>query len=300
MRKGATTITETFYPPKPTSTHWLRIFRVVSLVLLLLLTLPIGNGLLGAFTLEYRVTESAVQVRYGVRTEQIPLSEITRVWIVERPSKGVRLFGIGTPGLRTGRWRFAETGELSLYATELDQLAVIEYGSGGGLHRVGLTPAEPQALVDAVATGTPAILHPAGSPASAALGITVGFIIMLLAIAVVAITVSYAIRFARELHYELGPRELTIWTGWRPVRIPYREMTQVEIASPKGNPFKSAGTEVGGLRWGTFYWKAAGPKLSLYTTRAKPLVLIRTKSRTVGITPEEDERFVEALRQRMG
>lgn len=94
---------------------------------------------------------------------------------------------------------------------------------------------------------------------------------------------------------------MTIQTGWRPVLVPYSEIVAVEIATPRGWPLRLMGTQVGGVLWGRFYWKAAGPNLRLYATETKPLVLLRlTGERTIGITPAESDRFVEALRKRMG
>ncbi|MEW8979737.1 MAG: PH domain-containing protein [Symbiobacterium sp.] len=287
---------ETFYPPRPSSTAGSRTLSFTAIVALVVALIALGSSLLSAFNMQYEVRPEAIRVRSGLSTKEIPLDEVTNVWRPEKLSGGVRVFGTATSGLRTGRFRFNETGNITLYATQMDHLVVIDVGED----RYGLTPDDPEALMAAIADRATATFQPAGGRARATASMLVVVAVVLVAAGMAIYTLGLAGRFPQALRYELGPDGLTIRTGFRPVRVGYSEIERVEVASPKGYPARVYGTAIGSLFWGRFRWSAAGPNLYLYCTRLKPLVLLHLRSgRTIGLTPEEDERFVEALRQRL-
>jgi len=287
---------ETFYPPRPAPSAGLKGINLVTLFALLVVAIALGSSLLSAVNMQYAVSPESIRIRSGFSTKEIPLDAVTDVWRPERLTGGVRLFGTATSNLRTGRYRFNETGDITLYATLLNAMVVIETADG----RYGLTPEDPEALMAAIGSRTTATFKPAGGTGRAAASMLIPVALVVVAAVGTVYATGLVGRFPQALRYELGPDGLTIRTGLRPVHIGYGEVKHVELASPKGFPVRIAGAAVGSLLWGRFRWPGAGPNLRLYGTRIKPLVLLRLRDgRTFGITPEEDERFVAALQQRL-
>ncbi|HLS90915.1 MAG TPA: PH domain-containing protein [Limnochordia bacterium] len=244
----------------------------------------------GALTMRYDVTPQGLTIHFGPSRIEMARDEITEVEIHSSLTRARRLFGAALPGFYQGRWSFAETGPISLYATSLDTLIVIETEKA----RYGISPENPEAFLQALERGERAQFPAASRNAAwgmSALG--VGFVIFLL---------LFAILFAQggvrgRIAYELGPDALVIYGGFRPVTIPYATMTGARIDSPQGWPWKSFGTSVPGLHWGSFSWKQAGPNLKLYATRLRPLVLISCGRTTYGISPEDPEAFLAELQK---
>ncbi|BAD41630.1 hypothetical protein STH2645 [Symbiobacterium thermophilum IAM 14863] len=288
---------ETFYPPRPARSQGLKGISFVTLAGLTLAVLALASSMLSALNMRYEVTPEALRIRSGFSTREIPLDEVTGVWRPEALTGGVRKFGTSVPNLRTGRWRFNETGDITLYATRLETLVVVDTADG----RYGVTPENPDAFTDALRSRLPAGFSPAGGSGTAAASMLIPLLLVAVAVPTTLYAVGLPSRFPQTLRYELGPDGLTIRTGFRPVQVRYADVERVEVASPKGYPIRIYGTAVGSLLWGKFRWPDAGPNLYLYCTRMKPLVLLRLRDdRTIGITPEEDERFVAELRKRMG
>jgi hypothetical protein len=288
-------VTETFFPPRRgrSAAGWL---LLLALPVILLTALLVGSDLYGALTLRYAVTGSEIIIHFGIQERHIPVESIVRVWTLEEPAGAVRLAGTSTPGLKSGRWRIKQTGPIQLYATSLDHLVVIETREG----TYGITPEGGEAAIArALNERRDETFLPTGDRREALWGLLFPLLIVALVGGVLLFTFRLIDRFARELRYELGPDGLTIETGWRPIFIPYSQIREVDLASPRGSPWRVAGTQLPGVLWGRFSWKEAGRNLSLYATQAKPLVLIRLIDKTIGINPEEGERFVEALRQRI-
>lgn len=287
---------ETFYPPRPTRSHALKGINFVTLAALLLAVAALASSMLSAVNMQYQLTPEALRIRSGFSTREIPLDEVTALWRPESLTGGVRKFGTAMPGLRTGRFSFKETGNITLYATHLEALVIIDTAD----HRYGVTPEDPEAFMAAVQARTPGIFEPLGGTGRFPGSMVVLILVIVAGGAVTFYATGLAGRFPQTLRYELGPDGLTIRTGFRPVHIRYPDVERVELASPKGFPVRLYGTAIGGLLWGRFRWPDAGPNLHLYCTRMKPLVLLHLRdNRTIGITPEEDERFVEVIRTRL-
>lgn len=288
-------MTETFFPPRRgrSAAGWL---LLLALPVVLLTALLVGSDLYGALTLRYAVTGDEIIIHFGIQERHIPVAGIARVWTLEEPAGAVRLAGTSTSGLKSGRWRIKQTGPIQLYATSLDHLVVIETREG----IYGITPEGGEAAIArALSERRDETFLPTGGRSQALWGLLSPLLIVALVGGVLLFTFRLIDRFARELRYELGPDGLAIETGWRPIFIPYSQIREVDLASPRGSPWRVMGTQLPGVLWGRFSWKEAGRNLSLYATQAKPLVLIRLTDKTIGINPEEGERFVEALRQRI-
>ena len=289
-------MTQTFLPVQRKGSEWMLwlLLLFVSAILIFVLFM-LGGDLAGMRTMQYEVTGQDLVIHYGWKSQQVPLDEIVKSWRLERSTEARRLMGTSMPGLKQGRWRLNETGQIILYATQLQPLVVVETAD----RRFGFSPADPDGFMQALTDRRPSSFKPIrqtdGSGLWAAVPVLLGFLV----IGAALLTFWHVTRFRRRLRYELGPDGLTIHTGWRPAQIPYREIRTAQIASPKGVPLRMMGTAVGGLLWGAFAWRAAGPKLRLYSTRIKPLVLIHLAERTVGITPAEEEQFLKALQARL-
>lgn len=247
----------------------------------------------GAKTLSYSVTSEAVTITYGPDDVHIDTASITDIYIIEKPTKGVRRMGTSMPGLKEGRWSFAETGAIRLYASTTDQLVVIETSE----QKWGVSPHDPELFIDAVFTHQTDDFSPRQAADSSAL-IGVGLLLAFAIVVMFAIT-YYMIRITRTAHYELTDDNLFIHGGLSPVSIPLHKITSAEHMEPSGLPIRLFGIGMPGLHWGTFSWNAVGPRLKLYATRLRPLVVLRAKGRTWGITPQEPDTFLSELRKRL-
>lgn len=289
-------MTETFLPPHAPRSPLLRVFMGLLTGLLIFVGGMLGKDLFGALTLRYAVAPGEVIITYGLQTEHIPLDALKGSWVLERPTGVVRRAGTGTGSLKSGSWQTRETGPITLYATRLEPLLVLETES----RRYGITPDDLEGFSRALSQRSPATFEPAGGRTRSALSMLFPLALTVVGFGLTSATIWLAGRFPKRLRYELGPDGLTIQTGWRPVRIGYQEIRKVERAEPAGHPLRLWGTHLPGVLWGCFSWKAAGPNLRLYATQARPLLLLHLDGdRTIGISPEEDERFVRALKQRM-
>lgn len=282
-----------FHPPRPKPRPLLWAIAAIALLGFLL---PAGLGvytLWGALTLSYEITPDEVLIVYGPSTSRIEREAIESVQIVERPTRGRRHFGTNIPGHYQGRWSFAETGPVTLYATSLDRLVLIEADG----QTWGISPDDAEGFLAAVERGRAGSFPPVSTDDIA--GFSILSLLPLILALVLGSTLAYLIRLIRSLRYELTPHGLLIHGGWRPIALPYQKIGSVEIAEPEGAPVKSFAVALPDLYWGSFSWQQAGPNLRLHATRLRPLVLITCGKLTYGLSPEEHERFVAALKERL-
>nr|PZN42473.1 MAG: hypothetical protein DIU70_05110 [Bacillota bacterium] len=259
----------------------------------LLVVVLFGSTLWGAMTLRYELTPTHLVIPYGLRETRIPRAAITNVTILT-PTRGGRLWGTGLPGLQEGRWSFAETGPIRMYSTSTQPLTVIETPEG----KWGISPADPEGFREALLTGKTGVWEPVPTRAA---GFLVAFGLVEVAVLAVVVGIAvYLVRLRRNLGYRLTADALEVTGGLTPVRIPYRSITEVTIASPRGRPWRLWGVGMPGLLWGDFRWKEVAPNLRLYATRTQPLVLVRAGRVTYGLSPTDPEGFVAALRKRLG
>lgn len=284
-----------FTPVRPGSNRWLWI--VTAFIIVVGIGLPLvltARSVWGARSLGYGLDPAAVTIRYAPATITIDRGEISRAYVLNGPTKRLRVAGTAMPGLYQGRWSFAETGRIELYASDLSRVVVLETRSGA---KWGISPADPDGFVQALTAGQTGDWAPV--PAGGFNWILLLPLIEVPVLGLVLWLVWYFVPDPRLIRYLLTDDALLITAGARrQIRVPYAAMTGVTIASPKSGPMKIGGAALPGLYWGTFLWRAAGPNLKLYATRYKPLVLITTEHATYGLSPEEPERFVTELQQR--
>lgn len=272
-------------------------FKVLLLFVSLITLLPLYFGveaLWGASNLSYQVTDAELRITYAWHERSIPLSAIDSVEIVA-PVKLSRVAGTSAPGLYAGRWTGRETGRITLYAKNLDSLLVVRTAAGAW----GLTPADPAAMKAALLDRTPGGFPVRAAGGSPWLLLSPIFLVIILLIPGTWWIFRLIYRFPAALTYELGPSELVIETGWRPVRLPYSEIESVEATTLKGWPLRVYGSELKGVYWGLFRWTAVpGKRIHLYATQLKPIVLIRAGKRSFGLSPADSAGFVAALQER--
>ena len=282
-----------FYPPKPRtgSLVWL-LTLLTGLATLVVLGLSIWTAW-GRATLRYDVTPAHLAITFGPSVVEIDRDQVRQVSLVERPTRGRRHVGTNMPGLKQGTWSFEETGRITLYATTTDALVVIETAD----RKWGISPEDPQAFMAAVASGGSGTFAPVRQSATG--GVVMLFVVSALLIATTVSISVFLRRLAGTMRYEIGPDALRIYGGWRPIEVPYRAIESVSIENPSGVPLRIAGVGMPGLHWGPHQWKAVGPGLRLYSTRLKPLVVVRAGRRTYGLSPERDTEFVDELSRKI-
>lgn len=280
-----------YRPPKAKVGSFLWIFSLSMVVLMGFVSWIAIRTAWGAATMVYEVTPSHVVITFGPDVIEIPRNELIGVQVIEEPTRGRRIVGTSMPGLKEGSWSFAETGRITLYATTTHPLTVLETPE----RKWGISPDDPSAFVDAVNSGDARVFDPVAASSSS--GIVAILVLSGLSVLLVVGVVIHMRRVAGTIGYELGPDDLLIHGSFRPIRIPYKSISSVSIEEPTGVPFRTMGIGLPGLHWGSFSWKALGPNLRIYATRLKPLVVVRAGSRTIGITPEDDQGFVEALKR---
>lgn len=284
-----------FRPPKPRNLGVLWAVLGISAGVTVFVVLLLAGTLRSAANLEYRLTPTHVIIDRGRDAVQIARSEIVAVELIEEPTGAFRRFGTSAPGVKTGSWYFDQTGPITLWATTYRPLVVIETRE----RKFGVSPADPEAFIQALRDGAGGNFPPVSVEGGRSGLITLSVVLSLLTVGATGFLAVYLLRLVRSMGYELGPDHLVIRGGLRPVRIPYKEITAVERKEPQGSPLRIAGSNLPGLYWGKFSWSAVGPNLKLYATRLSPLVVVRAGKRVLGLSPEDEDRFVQELSKRI-
>lgn len=319
-----------FHPPKQKS------WPIVSLVVVATLAFLLPTALClfaiwGASTLSYRITPDEVLIVFGPTTARIERQEIESVQLLDRPTptRRARLAGTTVPGHHLGRWSMAETGPVTLYATTLQSIVLLETENG----KWGMTPHDAEGFVATLQEGGTGTFAPV--PAHGKAGLLVYALIPLVLFALLGYPVGTLLRIRRSIGYELASDRLIIHGAWKPIIVPYtsiedakrigsaesivgtesvgstesiegtetigsaESIKNVEITQPSGAPSVITGIHLPGLYWGTFTFPKVSRNLKLYATRLRPLVLIKGGDTTYGLSPEEPERFAAALKERL-
>ncbi|HLN61515.1 MAG TPA: PH domain-containing protein [Symbiobacteriaceae bacterium] len=282
-----------FQPVRGRRSTWLYL-----IVLFIFLSLLIPFGLIGrevwaVSTMTYDLTPDAVLITYGADVIRVDRAAVTNPRLVS-PSSTRKLNGTGMPGAYSGRWQFAEFGQVRLYATRLEQVVLLPTPD----QTWAVSPAEPEAFLNALQAGGTGQWQPARGESPWLTAAVIGFIDLLVFVIVAAILVYYA-RLPRTIRYALTDEGLRVEGGRLRLLLPYDRITSVEQATPAGHPWRKFGASLPGLHWGHFSWRSVGGPLRLYATALKPLVLVRTGQDVYGLTPEEPERFVTELSRRI-
>lgn len=283
-----------FRPAAPRSPRWLWFFIGLTAVAIVVPMFMIGQVTRGMLGITYEVTPAKVIIHYSPGPVEIPLPQIAEAYILEHPTEVRRLNGTAVRGAYQGRWSFAETGRLLLYATATERVVILRTATD----TYGVTPADPAGFITAMQLAAPKRFEPVrgASPWRTVLPL---ILLPLLLIPTVGIMLYY-VRLPHSIRYVLEDDAVVVHGGRVHLRLPYGQITRVEGGPLKGAPMRVYGAALPGLYWGNFTWRAAGGKLKLLATRYKPIVLVQTNALTVGVSPEEHDRFVTELMKRTG
>ena len=211
-----------FRPVRGGRTTWL--YLIVALIFLSLL-IPfglIGREVRAVATMTYELTLDAVLITYGSDLIRVDRAQVANPRIVS-PSSTRKLAGTGMPGAYSGRWQFAEFGQVRLYATRLEQVVLLPAPD----RTLVISPAEPEAFLTALQSGGTGTYQPARGESPWVTASVVGFIDLLVLVIVTAILVYYA-RLPRTIRYTLTDEGLRVEGGRLRLLLPYERITSVE------------------------------------------------------------------------
>lgn len=264
---------------------------------MLLITLGIAlltvRTVWGMLSLAYEVAPGSVTIHYGPSDTIIARNDILQVRVETELNGLRRIAGTSMPGVYQGRWTSDTTGPITLYATSRRPLVVIETAD----RRYGISPEEVEDFVAAVNSGAPGRFSPVESNSALALAALSLFPIFVLI--VMMFVFSSLRRIAERMAYELTGDALLIHGSSRPIHLPYSEITDVRLESPKGIPYQMGGVALPGFYWGACSWRGTGRHLRLHATQLRPIVLIEKGRFTYGISPREPEAFLAELKRRL-
>jgi hypothetical protein len=278
-----------YRPVRGASPAWLWLIAAVMVAAVVLPAFLLGRTLLGASRMSYELKPDALVIHHGLEAVVIPRAGMTGVRLLEQPTERRRLAGTALPGAYDGRWSFAETGRITLYARALNRMVVVTAPNGTW----GITPTDAEGFVSALEHGATGVWEPVGAPSpwKQVTWLLPFFLLVLPAMGIVV----YYIRLPASICYVIGPETLEIRGGRLRVVLPFASIEQAELASPPGSPMRVFGAGLPGLFWGVFAWRQVGKRVRLYATQYKPLVLVTAGGTTYGISPEDGDRFMAEL-----
>jgi hypothetical protein len=149
------------------------------------------------------------------------------------------------------------------------------------------------AIAGAVAVGVRVASPAAGTAGGIALSVVIGVLPF------PAMLILFAAFREAPRGYAVGPGGVTVERRAHVVTIPFVSIREVAMLDPKVFLRRVGG--VGGFfgYFGLYQAEGLG-RVSLYATRSDARVLLATDSGSVVVTPAEPERFVAAVRARLG
>lgn len=98
--------------------------------------------------------------------------------------------------------------------------------------------------------------------------------------------------------YELSERELRLRCGPFVWRIPYKTISEISRANLSYHP-TSTGWKLPGFAIFKIYYADRGDVTMCATSVCRDITLVHTSNGVFGVTPREQERFVETLKERL-
>jgi hypothetical protein len=235
---------------------------------------------------------------------RIPLAEIRAVGRLspEDVACSLRLGGNGGLFGHYGQFWNRGLGSFRMYATRRSGLVRVETGTEVFV----LSPGDPEAFVDAVLARAPGAQRGSSGQTSASVrpaalrvmrGMGIGLAVLLL---LVGCLFGGIWAFA-PLGVEVTGDAVRIERRWAgPVQLPLSRIRSAEVlASQYGRRWwRTNGTAMGRTRFGRFASRELGP-FRLYAWRYGPYVLLETEEGRVVLTPDDPQRFVDQVRERI-
>jgi len=267
--------------------------RALALVLGLVLVAPMliaGSFAVSPPTITLRI--DAGRLHAGARTgffltdRDVALASISDARRVHL-QKGSRVMGTGMPGLCSGRWRYADLGDVWQAADCGSGAVVIDTGAAA---RLVVAPEDPAAFLRALEGGA---AFESTQVSAATSGLRALFALLALAlVAVVAWFVALCGWGAERMRYVVGPG----WVEVRTILGTHRQVTSGLVARRRTGRigWRVAGTAMPGLYTG--WYRVDGRSARIWTTRPSDGVLLEGNKRWV-VSPEHEAAFVAALRE---
>lgn len=121
------------------------------------------------------------------------------------------------------------------------------------------------------------------------------YLMLLVTLFVVGLHV-YTLAGAFTMRYEVTEPAIVIHFGFQKVRIPREDVEQAWILEEPTRLTRLVGTTAPGLHQGRWSTRETG-QLSLFASEARPLLVIKTRGRTYGITPDDPEAMLAAIEE---
>jgi len=218
-------------------------------------------------------------------------------------ARALRLGGNGGLFGHYGRFWNRRLGSFRLYATRRSGLVRVDTAE----ERFVLSPADPEAFVEAVLARAPRASR-ATSPAVPASPRAAGVRALRgIGIAATALLVAIGCIFSSiwgfaPVGVEVADDAVRVERRWAgPVELPLDGIRSAEILAPQYGRrwWRTNGTALGAVRFGRFASRELGA-FRLYAWRYGPYVLLETNRGRVVLTPDQAERFVARVRERIG
>ncbi|MEW6338786.1 MAG: PH domain-containing protein [Acidobacteriota bacterium] len=277
------------FAPAPAPSGWRPAFGVVvtlvalsaAAVTTLLVVVPSAiNYRIGAGTLTIAARHGAFPTSRTVR-----LSDITNVEDVVLRD-GRRTAGTSLPGFCAGHFRYAEIGPV-WQATNCGR-NVLLLRAAGAEKPILVSPRDPRAFREALATGGPGTFAPATVEPPRGWWV---FTLLVAAPVLLAVLLPLLVFVAPgKLRYGIGPGVLEVRTLFRRRRFDLSAATARRVSPSRA--FRIVGSAMPGYFTGTFWLE--GARARVYATSLRHGMLVETPGRLF-VTPADLDAFAEAL-----
>jgi hypothetical protein len=239
-----------------------------------------------------------------IRPVRIPLQEIRAVEPLppEAVAFALRVGGNGGMFGYYGQFWNRRLGSFRMYATRRSGLVRV----GTGREVFVLSPGDPEAFVDALLARAPGARRGASDGPAASMRPAARRVLRALGIGMAGVALLVGVLFAgiwgfAPVAAEVAGRSVWVERRWASaVEIPLAGIHSAEVMAPQhGRRWaRTGGTAMGPIRYGRFASRELGP-FRLFAWRLGPYVLLETDQGRVVLTPDEPERFVATIRERL-
>ena len=124
------------------------------------------------------------------------------------------------------------------------------------------------------------------------------FVIAMILISGFLLVALFFLAIYPTMRYEMRRDALRLICGPFSWRIPYSEIQEISKTNLKYHP-SSTGWKLPGYTIGKVYYKDRGDVRMCATSMCKNITLIKTDDSLFGVTPRDEDAFINALKERM-